>query len=446
MSWQEELRSLDAELAAGNISADQYRQRRDHLLAQASAAGPTPRQPEPSSGDNPFPPPFRWENSAPAETETTQIIQPIRDDTPAPESKPEPKAEDKTEAPAEDEAPKEEPPADATQVVAPSSDATQVVRPVGDADHTQVVKPVGDNADRTQVVSGQHSAGDADRTQVVPGAGQQAYQQYPGQQQGSPWPNHPQHQQPYPQQQPHGSTPPWASNDLPPDFGSTSAWPRQGPEVFESNSGSKTGKIIAIVAAVVLLVGGGLAVWYFTSGSGGTEQPAASSSAPPPAPTTTTPPPKPKPKGGQFVDLEGELRANMTHGIDSAVTANVPTPDEVKVLKDAGATEVLGYGTDDKGVKVGLWEFKAGADSLQKVLDEIDKMYANAGFQPYTGAGTPESVKARVKTDTGGATYRAHYKTATSVVRVEAFGPDAAAAETAFKALIERQLKQYPPA
>ncbi|MCP3799574.1 hypothetical protein NLX83_09930 [Allokutzneria sp. A3M-2-11 16] len=434
MSWQEELRSLDAELAAGNISADQYRQRRDHLLAQASAAGPTPKQPEPSSGDGPFPPPFRWENSAPAETETTQIIQPVKDEPAA-----EPKAE---EAPAAEEAPKaEEPPADATQVVAPSSDATQVV------------SPVGDNADRTQVVSTQHNAGDADRTQVVPGAGQPLYQPqqqpFPGQQQqqmGSPWPAHPQHQ-PYPQQQPHGSTPPWASNDLPPDFGSTSAWPRQGPEVFESNSGSKVGKIVAIVAVVLLLVGGGLAIWYFTSNNGGETPPVASSSAPPPAPTTTTPPPKPKPKGGQFVDLDGTLRANMAHGIDSAVAANVPTPDEVKVLKEAGATEVLGYGTEDKNVKLGLWEFKASGDALQKVFDEIDKMYANAGFQPYTGAGTPESVKARVKTDaSGGATYRAHYKTATSVVRVEAFGPDGPAAETAFKALMERQLKQYPPA
>ncbi|MFB9906525.1 hypothetical protein [Allokutzneria oryzae] len=443
MTWQEELRSLDAELAAGNISADQYRQRRDHLLAQASAAGPTPKQPEPGSGDGPFPPPFRWESSEqPSESETTQVMQPVKDEPKAEQPEEPPKSE---EAPKAEEQPaKEEPAADATQVVAPSSDATQVV------------KPVGDIADRTQVVSTQQSAGDADRTQVVPGAGgQQVYQgqPFPGQQQqmGSPWPAHPQQQQYPPQQhqQPHGSAPPWASNDLPPDFGSASAWPRQGPEVFESNSGSKTGKIVAIVAVVLLLVGGGFAIWYFTSGSGGNTPPAAASTTQqPPAPTTTTTPPKPKPKGGQFVDLDGTLRANMAHAIDDAVTANMPTADEAKTLKAAGATEVLGYGTEDKGVKLGLWEFKATSESAPKVLEDIDKMYANAGFQSYTGAGTPESVKARfLKTDDKpGAAYRAHYRVGNSIIRVEAFADDAAAAETAFKALIERQLKQYPPA
>lgn len=107
MTWQEELQKLDLELASGVISADDYRRRRDEVLAGSTSA-PAPSSPQQQQG--PFAPPFRWQAAPP------QQQQP--------------------------------PNADATQVVgtgqAPSPDATQVVTPQqgGDADRTQFVRPV----------------------------------------------------------------------------------------------------------------------------------------------------------------------------------------------------------------------------------------------------------------------------------------------------------------
>ncbi len=102
MSWQDDLRQLDSALAEGRISADDYRRRRDELLASASTAQPP----------NPFGQPFRWDSQ--------------QGGTPGP---------------------------DATQVVGqrPNPDATQVVSNQGptqnpaqnkDSERTQFVRPV----------------------------------------------------------------------------------------------------------------------------------------------------------------------------------------------------------------------------------------------------------------------------------------------------------------
>src|SRR5690606_20482717 len=79
VTWQDELQHLDAELAAGRISAEEYRQRRDALLSQGGGPnGPNsggfaqPNTPSggfaqpgtPSGGfaqqQDPFPPAFSW--------------------------------------------------------------------------------------------------------------------------------------------------------------------------------------------------------------------------------------------------------------------------------------------------------------------------------------------------------------------------------------------------
>lgn len=58
VGWQDELRRLDEELAAGRLSAEEYRQLRDALLTSQGNEPPEPGLPESS----PFPPPFKWDS------------------------------------------------------------------------------------------------------------------------------------------------------------------------------------------------------------------------------------------------------------------------------------------------------------------------------------------------------------------------------------------------
>ncbi|MFI9008707.1 hypothetical protein ACIGNX_15910 [Actinosynnema sp. NPDC053489] len=115
MNWQEELRKLDEELAAGRVSADEYRTRRDQVLSAAQSV----------------PPVQQWQSHPPAA--------------------------------------QQQPGADPT-----GASATQFIRPVGqdaapdNVDKTQVVpggRPAPGNPD-------------ADRTQFVPGGAMPPQQQY----------------------------------------------------------------------------------------------------------------------------------------------------------------------------------------------------------------------------------------------------------------------------
>ncbi len=66
MSWQDELRALDEELAAGRISADDYRSRRDRIMATAVSA----------SSDQPQPP---------VASESTTVMPPVNPNAPVPD-------------------------------------------------------------------------------------------------------------------------------------------------------------------------------------------------------------------------------------------------------------------------------------------------------------------------------------------------------------------------
>lgn len=112
MNWQEELSRLDAVLASGRITAEEYRRRRDEILS--GSAGGSPAQPAgqvPAS--NSFPPPFKWQ----------------KDQQPVP--------------------PGQQEPQDRTQVV-PNATA-QPAQP-GDSDRTQVVSAGNASSERTQFV------------------------------------------------------------------------------------------------------------------------------------------------------------------------------------------------------------------------------------------------------------------------------------------------------
>lgn len=72
MSWQEELRRLDAELAGGNITRHEHRKQRDELLAAASGGGVTSPLAAPlvAAGSQP-----RWQSANPVQSEAGQSEQ-----------------------------------------------------------------------------------------------------------------------------------------------------------------------------------------------------------------------------------------------------------------------------------------------------------------------------------------------------------------------------------
>lgn len=271
MSWQEELRNLDEELASGRLSADDYRLRRDQVLSSAVAYGEPVQQP----GQQPQ--------------------QPFQQQPPAQQQPPMP----------------QQPPQQAPQSGQPGADSTQIIAPVN------LPQAADGGAERTQVVPNwqqQAQQPDPNRTQVVqpiaspPGGFPQQGQASPAggfPQQGQASPAGGFHQQPqhqgYPQQQQQqqpqqqgwtdtDASPPWGGSDFPPisPVGSTE-WVKQGPELFEDKPKGKGGKI-AIIAIVAVLVLAGLGVGGYFAFKGGGDDPTDPTAAPQPTQSQNAPP------------------------------------------------------------------------------------------------------------------------------------------------------------
>ncbi|MCP2260552.1 hypothetical protein LX15_004270 [Streptoalloteichus tenebrarius] len=381
MTWQDELRRLDEELAAGRISADEYRQRRDQMASAGSGSPGTPPggQPLPGGGApapqgaGPFPPPFRWGDNA----DTTQVV------------------------------------GQGSDQAASSAESTQVVRSGGDAD-------------RTQVVPGGVGASPPPPGYAAPGYPPQAGAHQPMPVPGG-W---------APQAEP--DAPPWAGSDLP---SLAQGWLRQGPEVFDEDTGSSTGKKIGIVAAVVVLVGalsfGAYWLWGRDTASG-KDQPAATGE------TSASP----KPKDPMAVaDLGGKAadHSRITT-FDDVKKINYLTPEEIQIY-EAGrpdkarmAVAQLGDGQQAVVLNVAVGEPTKAADTANS-LSNLQRVY---GME--AAADMPSAVKV---TKTGPkantpATVRGHYRAKGVVVRVQVTGKDLDAALSTFRKTLDRQLEALP--
>jgi len=384
MSWQEDLQQLDRALAAGQISADDYRLRRDEVLAIAAqaqpGAAPQQQQQQPQQQQGPFPPPFRWGQSD--GTEATQVVQPG------------------------------------------DSERTQVVRPVTpqspDSERTQFVRPTQPNdGERTQVVqSGTPSGGFP--AQIFP-------QQPPAP----------------PAWQDTNSAPPWGTSDG--DGGNV--WANvQGPEVFTENDRGGKGKVVALVVVALLLVGTGVGA-YFLWGPGKGESTAGgtTTSSQETSSTKPSPPPVRKTPDGPFVEVEGKTSQFKTLDMADALVAKVPTFDEAQLLQQSGVTSVRFAVSQDDGTKLsqGIWAFKSTNPTA--TLAAIEQLYQAAQFTLLPAS--PKGVPIRhlpITAANSTSTYRAHYISTDFVVRVEAYAPDEAAAKLAFDTLLQRQLAKFP--
>jgi hypothetical protein len=439
VNWQQDLQRLDEELAAGRLSAEDYRRQRDELLSRAASSGRLPQpEPAPASKSSPFPEPFRWDSPS----ESTQVIQPVPPSGDGPVGVPPggvgplgaaPGSVGPTGVPPGNVGPAGVPPGGVGPGVGLGGPPGSPGDPAADsADSTQVVHTEGQDAERTQVVPGQHQP---------PG---------PGGYNAPPWAN-------YSEQ---NSAPPWA-NEAPPVIDPSAAWMRQGPEVFESAGGSGRGVRIAGLAIVALLLVGLIvtgvvyAVQRASSPSvadPGTSTAQTTSKA---APTTTTrelpEPPAPLPRPSQtpaaLIDPPGQVRGGGglldLPKLRAAQLFSQPTLD---ALTDGGMTDgVLKTTTVDTST-VGMYALTlADAAAAKRVVEVIGRSNSTGGVRP-DETREQKGVKVYATSEsTKEAVFRAVYVLYDRAIELEVFGPDRPAVQALFDNLLQQQITHAPP-
>jgi hypothetical protein len=382
VSWQEELRRLDEELAAGQLSADDYRVRRDQVLS--SAVGVQDQQPQqpPSSADE------------------TQVIAPVSPPGGSPQVQPN----------------QQDPAAERTQAVSwqaqqqAQGGATAFVPPVpsqpfsppGGFAPPPAQQPVDDNPERTQVVrnTGEYQPN------------YQGYSQQPPAQPG--WNQVP----------PGAAAPPWSAEDAgPPHNPNDLGWMRQGPEsYFETKSGSGKKKAIAIVAAVLVVLLAGFAVYWFglRGDSNSVADPTSAGNPTSAAPSTTPPPPSVAPT--RVPPMPGKASdKNGTMSVDDAVQKDFLVAGEATAVKAAGSAYVTCQASSNSpfDYTVLLVNTKSVADA-NRLAEALQKPADSTGLQPVADhSGLPQSVSVFKAVLSDHTTYRAVYVSGVAVMRVD---------------------------
>jgi hypothetical protein len=379
VSWQEELRRLDEELAAGKLSADDYRLRRDQVLSSAVGVANQQQPPQQSSSN----------------ADETQVISPVS----PPGGTPQPnQGGDAERTQAVSWHPQQAQPggAGATAYVPQS-------QPFSPSGGFPAAPPNSDDSpERTQVVrnTGEYQPNYGEYTQQPPG--QPGWNQVPAGAAAPPW----------------GITEPGApsgSNDL--------SWMRQGPEsYFETKSGSGKKKGVIIVAAVLVVLLAGFAIWWFglRSGSNSVADPSTSNSPTSAAPTTSAPPPSVAPT--RVPPMPGKAsEKNGTMSVDDAVGKEFLTAAEATAVKSTGSAYVSCQASTNTpfDYTVVLVNTKSVEDA-NRLAEAMRKPAASTSLQPVADhAGLQQSVSVFKAVLSDHTTYRAVYVSGAAVLRVD---------------------------
>ncbi|MEV6640900.1 hypothetical protein [Amycolatopsis sp. NPDC051371] len=408
MSWQEELRRLDEELAAGKLSADDYRLRRDQVLSSAVGVEnqQLPQQPSTSSADE------------------TQVITPISPPGGIPQPNQAGGDAERTQAVAWH----------AQQQAQPGgAGATAFVPPV----QSQPFSPPGgfapppntdDSPERTQVVrnTGEYQPNYGEYTQQPPA--QPGWNQVP----------------------PGSAAPPWGGGDAGAQHGANDlSWMRQGPEsYFETKSKSGKKKGISIVAAVLVVLLAGFAIWWFgLRGDSNSVANPSTSNSPTSAPSTTAPPPSVAPT--RVPPMPGKAsEKNGTMGVDDAVDKEFLTAAEADSIKSTGSAYVTCQASTNTpfDYSVLLVNTKSVEDA-NRLAKAMQKPAASTNLQPVGDhAGLPQSVAVFKAVLSDHTAYRAVYVSGAAVLRIDV--NQAPATDTAvtkeFQGVMKAMLENVP--
>ncbi|MBO0840824.1 MAG: hypothetical protein J2O49_08400 [Sciscionella sp.] len=411
MSWQDEQRKLSEELSRGEISAEEYRARRDQLLAAANpAANPAMNSavnPSLTSGLNSQPNPAAGPMApqpGQGPVDATQTLRPV--------GYPDPGGQQSAQQPGP-AAPGGDPAADRTQAISPQ----QMVAGGGSAD-----------AERTQAVAMPGGGSDPERTQTVAMGGRRAG----GAKQQA--------------QQDSDDEPLWGGAEFPPLVSSGSSdWLKQGPEVFApaNEQKPKKGKIIMVVAAVVVLAAIAFGAYWLWGRGGGAKNNNDHPAQPNPSSSSAPAPADPLAIGTLPCD------ASPTDIPDAKTTfpkTKAFLPAELKAYDDAGITkarvEQCQLGDGSKVIIVAAEVDNANkAEIAASQLQGVQLQNKNVAVP-----GTPAGVKeAKIdKNGAGMAQIRAHYVHEDVVERIEVQGKTPAAAAKDFKTVLDAELKASP--
>lgn len=412
VTWQDELQQLDADLAAGRISAEDYRARRDAVVGRAQAAQQGMQQ-QPQSGG------FPQQN------------------------------------PQSGGFPQQNPQSGGFQQQGPHSGGFPQQDQQGGQAQSPFPPAFNWGQAAQQGAQNPQPPADANSTQVVNVQGQQPQQPFPQQQE---WP-----QQPNawggPQQQNWGAASTSAPWDEPnePTHGDTS-WMRQGPEVFETSSGSGKGKWVGLSLGAVLLVGLAVAsVFYFTTSSGSddppqaqqTEAPAEPPPPPPPPPPELPEPPAPKPEpaaaGPEAVVPPPPGPPHPFNGLIDRPGLEGPRggllPPEVKDFAlQNGFVDGWFHGTEGTEPKTTLIAIRMPDGNGARALTE-------KYLEDQAGLGEVEdlSYKGVPVVSTGGGIVRTAYTSHNWAVILDVSSADTVASRDLFQQILQAQLGQSPP-
>jgi len=356
MTWQEELRQLDSALAGGELSANEYRKRRDEILAAASSAQPPspvlgpPAGPRPAEETDPATSLNAAHSDNPDPAEVTQVVN--------------------VEGAGETEA-------EVTQIITDPAKAAEN----GDSgvERTQVVAPVAAPA-----------AAPASEERTSPALQQPQWSTLP-----------PTHQA----QTTVGSFPP-----VPPQVGGPAVTPLDAQDLFTSNKAARSGPkpwVIAAAVVVVLAIAGG-AVWFFgfrDSDDSNTADPTPTQN------TQASPDSLPEPVDITKIELPGDPAANTGEmDITRAAELQVIAPSEATLLADAGAKQLTYSGYAEQSYRYLLYAYKSDSPAAAKELTgKILDVQKQLGFADTQLDGVPKGVTVTTVSNKDAAAVRGVY-------------------------------------
>lgn len=395
MSWQDELRKLDEDLATGRIAADEYRVRRDAVLSSAATVGQQGSEPSQTSESSTQMMAPVTGGQQPPSSERTQVVQP--GDTSA----------------------------DKTQVVS-GQDVGHQRPPLG----WQQVPPPGARGGWPQSVPGVPPQGLA--------GGQPLRQPGPG---GYPPPQPPEWDSGV-------DANPWGdSKDFPAlaPFGSQD-WIRQGPEVFDTSGGGVGKRVLIVVAVVVVLAGLGVG-GFFLFGNKGHQSPPNQAGGVTHSRVAPTTPPKPTDPLA-IADLPGTKQDQS--GITSfqdVLSNKLLDPNENKAYQQADADKAkLATSTVSGTMHVSVMTVSTSSpEAAATAVQQLAAQQIRFGMTNYGGDTPPGVMIDQASRPNGQASVvRGHYSYQNTVVRVQVDGPSFADVSTLFDQVLQAQLALLP--